>query len=265
MKNYLRLSIIISLVLHAGIFLISIQMPEAEESIKHELAIEVEKIEDMDPVIEKPELQVKVSQQVQKEKSSIPLQKLDNPKIKGDETEANEDYEFNLFEDDDKFTNRTHTASTFSKENEDLFAPNSHIINYDTHDLHESLGDKDPIKVNTKKFSKTKQDTIFISFTGTEDFFKDPNYGGDDSQIRSIFAGKEYNPDEKVTQLCKILFVIKDGKLSNEPVKLSGVSELAIWVIGVLKDADDNRKLASISSGTYVLEYKNKLVDINQN
>lgn len=252
--------------LHALLFLYSMNIPEYQPPEVKELAIEVERVEDIKPEFE-PVKQTNTAQIEKKEASSIPIDQFMKPTIESEiEADADEDYTFNLFEDDDneRFQDRTHTTSTYAQKNRDVIAPNSHIINYDVHDIHESLGDKDPIKINTKKFSKTKQDTIFISFTGTNDFFQETNYGGDDSLIRSLFAGKEFDPTKKVSQKCKIYFEIKDGRIRGTLKKLEGNSELAIWVIDILQDADKNGKLRAMSSGVYVLDYQNKLVDINQ-
>lgn len=229
-----------------------------------ELAIEVEKVED-NKFEFKPVRQTNTAQIEKKEASSIPIDQFMKPTVKGEKSKADEDYTFNMFEEDkERFQDRTHTASTYAQRNRDVLAPNSHIINYDVHDIHESLGDKDPIKSDTKKFSKTKQDTVFISFTGTSDFFQDANYGGDDSLIRSLFAGKEFDPTKKVSQKCKVFFEIRDGRVRGSLKNLEGNSELAIWVIDILQDADKAGKLRAMTSGVYVLDYKNKLVDIKQ-
>lgn len=251
--------------LHALLFLYSMNIPEYQPPEVQELAIEMEKIE-VEPEFE-PVKQTNTTQIANKEATSIPIDQFMKPTVQGEiESDSDEDYTFNLFEDDDeeRFQDRTHTASTYAQKNRDIIAPNSHIIDYDVHDIHESLGDKDPIKINTKKFSKTKQDTIFISFTGTNDFFQETNYGGDDSLIRSLFDGKYFDPTKKVSQKCKVYFEIKDGKLKGSLQNLEGNSELAIWVIDVLQDADKEQKFKTMTSGVYVLNYQNKLVDINQ-
>jgi len=264
-KNFL-IPLIVSIILHALLFLYSIDIPEYLPPEVKELAIEVEKIEVVEPEVEAIK-QTDTAQIEKKEASSIPIDQFMKPTVEGEiQSDTNEDFTFNLFEEDDtdRFQDRTHTASTYAQRNRDIVAPNSHIIDYDVHDIHESLGDKDPIKIDTKKFSKTKQDTIFISFTGTSDFFEETNYGGDDSLIRSLFAGKEFDPSKKVSQTCKIYFEIRDGKIRGSMQNLEGNSELAVWVIDILQDADKEGKLRGMSSGVYVLEYKNKLVDINQ-
>ncbi len=264
-KNFL-IPLIISLLLHGLLFLYSIDIPEYIPPEVKELAIEVEKIQ-IEKIEEKQAVkQTKTAQIEKKEKSSIPIDQFMNPTVESPiESDANEDFTFNLFEEDDndRFQDRTHTASTYAQRERDIVAPNSHIIDYDVHDIHESLGDKDPIKIDTKKFSKTKQDTIFISFTGTSDFFEETNYGGDDSLIRSLFAGKEFDPSKKVSQTCKIFFEIRDGKISASMQNLEGSSELAVWVIDILQEANDEGKLKGMTSGVYVLQYRNKLVDIN--
>ncbi len=257
----------ISLLLHALLFLYSIDIPDYIPPQVKELAIEVEKVEEIETEVEAIK-QTKIAQTAQKEASSIPIDQFMKPTVEGEkESDADEDYTFNLFEEDDKdrFQDRTHTASTYANRNRDIVAPNSHIIDYDIHDVHESLGDNEPIKVDTKKFSKTKQDTIFISFTGTSDFFEETNFGGDDSLIRSLFAGKEFDPSKKVSQTCKIYFEIRDGKIKGSLQNIEGNSELAVWVIDILQDADQAGKLRGMTSGVYVLQYRNKLVDINQN
>ncbi len=266
MKKSFLIPLIISLLLHGLLFLYSIDIPDYQAPEIKELAIEVEKVEEVKPEFEAVK-QTKTAQIEKKEASSIPIDQFIKPRIESEiNSNADEDYSFNLFDEDDsdRFHDRTHTASTYAQRDRDILAPNSHIINYDVHDIHESLGDKDPIKIDTKKFSKTKQDTIFISFTGTNDFFKDTNYGGDDSLIRSLFAGKEFDPTKKVSQKCKVYFEIRDGKIGGSLKNLEGNSELAIWVIEILQDADKDGKLKAMSSGVYVLEYQNKLVDINQ-
>lgn len=262
-KTYL-ISLIVSIGIHAIIFTVNFSLPEYTPREIKELAINVEKVKE--EMIHEPEIQTPITQKVSQEATSIPIDSFMKPHVKSDEnSDSNEDMSFNLFDDDDdKFVKRTHTASTYAERDRDIVAPNSHIIDYDVHDIHESLGDSDPVKVNTKKFSKTKQDTTFITFTGTKDFFKNTSYGGDDSLIRSIFQDKEFDPTRKVSLSCKILFEIKDGKIKGSPKNQSGNSELAIWVIEILIKADKKSFLAPMKSGVYVLEYKNKLVDINQ-
>ncbi len=267
MKKSFLIPILISILLHALLFLYSMEIPDYTPPEVKELAIEMEKVEVIKAKVEAIK-QTKTAQIEKKEASSIPIDQFMKPTIQGEiESEADEDYTFNLFDDknEDRFQDRTHTASTYAQKNRDVLSPNSHIINYDVHDIHESLGDNDPIKIDTKKFSKTKQDTIFISFTGTNDFFQDTNYGGDDSLIRSLFAGKEFDPTKKVSQKCKVYFEIRDGKIRGSLQNLEGNSELAIWVIEILQEADEEGKLKAMSSGVYVLQYQNKLVDINQN
>lgn len=264
MKANFSISIVVSLVLHALLFLYSFELPEYQPLEMKELALEMEKIEE--EKVDEPETQTQTAQIEKKEASSIPIDQFIKPTVEGEiDADANEDFSFNLFEeDDDSFQERTHTASTYAQRTRDIIAPNSHIIDYDVHDIHESLGDNDPVKINTKKFSKTKQDTIFISFTGTSDFFQDTNYGGDDSLIRSLFVGKEFDPSNKVSQMCKIFFEVRDGRISGSMQNIEGNSELAVWVIDILQTADESGKLREMSSGIYVLQYRNKLVDINQ-
>ena len=266
MKKNFVIPLVISILLHALLFLYSMEIPDYQPYEVKELDIEVEKIEVAKMVVE-PEVQAQTAQIEQKKATSIPIDQFMTPTIDdGEKSAANEDFSFNLFDDDDqeRFQERTHTASTYAQRNRDVVAPHSHIIDYDVHDIHESLGDNDPIKIDTKKFSKTKQDTIFISFTGTSDFFKDTSFGGDDSLVRNLFAGKEFDPSKKVSQMCKIYFEIRDGKIKGSLQNLEGNSELAIWVIDILQQADEDGKLKAMKSGVYVLEYKNKLVDINQ-
>ncbi len=267
MKKSFSLPLIISIFLHGLLFLYSIDIPEYIAPEVKELAIEVEKIPEEEKIEIEPVKQTKIAQKETKEASSVPIDQFMKPTVESEiEAPADEDYSFNLFEDKDneRFPDRTHTASTYADRNREVVAPNSHIINYDKHDIHESLGDNDPIKINTRKYSKTKQDTIFISFTGTSDFFQDTNYGGDDSLIRSLFAGKEFDPTKKVSQICKIYFEIKDGRTRGSLKNLEGNSELAVWVIDILQDADKDGKLKGMSSGIYVLQYRNKLVDLKQ-
>jgi len=243
-------------------------IPEFTPPEIKELDIEVEKIPLEEKIEFEPVKQTKIAQKEKKETSSIPIDQFMKPTVESEiDSPADEDFSFNLFEnqDDERFPDRTHTASTYSQRNRDIIAPNSHIIDFDEHDIHESLGDNDPIKINTRKFSKTKQDTIFISFTGTSDFFQDTNFGGDDSLIRSLFAGKEFDPTKKVSQMSKIYFEIRDGRIRGTLKNLEGNSELAIWVIDILQDADKEGKLKGMTSGVYVLQYRNKLVDINHN
>lgn len=266
MKKSFLTPLIISILLHALLFLYSIEIPEYIPQEIKELDIEIEKVEEVETAVE-PEVQTATAQIEKKEATSIPIDQFMSPTIEDNaHFDANEDFTFNLFEDDEpeRFQDRTHTASTYAKRNRDTIAPDSHIIDYDVHDIHESLGDNEPIKIDTKKFSKTKQDTIFISFTGTSDFFKDASFGGDDSLIRSLFAGKEFNPSKRISQMSKIYFEIRDGRIKGSLQNLEGNSELAIWVIEILQQADQDNKLKEMKSGVYVLEYRNKLVDINQ-
>ena len=96
-----------------------------------ELAIEMEKVEEIEPEIQYVK-QTKATQIAQKEASSIPIDQFLKPTVEGEiNSDADEDYTFNLFDDDDddRFQDRTHTASTYAQKERDIIAPNSHIIN----------------------------------------------------------------------------------------------------------------------------------------